>query len=228
MNIFYCAKCNETEIGFKFSSDKEERVRKTWLNFRDGFGGNITHLICPHCGYVLSGFMNYFENVDDDIVNFIKEIIKLYSTRRYEGSLLEYGAIDYMYSDIIKKKSDEFKNVEDEEIQGIISFMSNIDDSDKELYRLKNKYRFLWSLVYRYRLNEMYIDSIIHTLQKSKNVHGLYFSTKEIENEIHSYLTSSNTKSTSYFKDICSNYGLDCYLSELNKEIGYVKDMYRN
>lgn len=83
MKIFYCAKCNKTEIDFSIS-DREERIRKTWINPRDGFGRHITHLICPNCGYILSGFMIWHYEVDNSTVEYVKETIRMYSAREYE------------------------------------------------------------------------------------------------------------------------------------------------
>lgn len=128
MKIFYCAKCNKIEIDFKFSSRKEETVRETWLNIRDGYGRPIHHLICPHCGYVLSGYMNWNGEVDDGIFMYIQDTIKMYSTKEYEGKFLKEGTINYIYDCEVKKKKEKYRDVEDIEIQTIINSMSNIDD----------------------------------------------------------------------------------------------------
>lgn len=123
--IFYCAKCNTVDSDFKMSKE-EILMRTTWVNLRDGYGGAITHTVCPHCGYVLSGFIRWYKDIDEEIVSYVKNSIELYSTRDKEGGFLKEGAIDYMYNDIVKRKTELLKDRKDELALKILKQMSNI------------------------------------------------------------------------------------------------------
>ena len=121
--IFYCNRCKTLDYDF-YISRAEERIRQTWVNLRDGYGGTITHLICPHCGYVLSGYINWHgDKIDEGIVSYVKHSIEIYSDKEYEGSFLKVGAIDFLCNDIMDKKRNQYKQLEDEKIKNIIESM---------------------------------------------------------------------------------------------------------
>ena len=121
MKIFYCAKCNKLESDFEIS-ETELRIRRTWSNIRDGYGGAITHMICPECGYVLSGFINWYKEVDDSVLNYVKYSIELYSTR--DGGMLREGALDHICNQEIKRKRCMYADCKDERVLEILENMS--------------------------------------------------------------------------------------------------------
>ena len=128
MKIFYCAKCNKLEADFEIS-ETELKVRRTWSNIRDGYGGAITHMICPECGYVLSGFINWYKEVDDSVLNYVKYSIELYSTR--DGGMLREGALDYICNQEIERKRNTYADCKDEEILGILESMSTMSEDEE-------------------------------------------------------------------------------------------------
>jgi hypothetical protein len=77
MNIFYCPKCNTFDENVKY-----DRKQVTWINPRDGWGKMITHIVCPHCEYVLSGVMTT-DGLDEDAKEYTKYTISLYSDPNY-------------------------------------------------------------------------------------------------------------------------------------------------
>lgn len=86
-NIFYCPECKKLEINFEFD-ERKQREQITWVNSRDGWGRPICHIVCPHCGYELSGYMfvlGMIKNDDDkeDIIQYVKYTIEGYSDGSY-------------------------------------------------------------------------------------------------------------------------------------------------
>jgi hypothetical protein len=80
-NIFYCPQCKKLDINFAFNHKKH---KVTWSNPRDGYGRPITHIICPNCGYELSGFVNTIGQVkqkedESEIIEYYKSVIEGYS-----------------------------------------------------------------------------------------------------------------------------------------------------
>lgn len=82
-NVFYCPQCKKLEINFEFD-EKKDRNKITYMNPRDGYGRPITHIICPSCGYELSGFVNTMGQVkqkedESEIIEYYKSVIEGYS-----------------------------------------------------------------------------------------------------------------------------------------------------
>lgn len=73
-NMFYCPRCEKFEINI---DTKNQKV--TWVNPRDGYGRMITHIICPSCGYDLSGYIN---NCNEEEKEYIKYVIQIYTDMR--------------------------------------------------------------------------------------------------------------------------------------------------
>ncbi len=216
MKIFHCAKCNKTEADFKIS-EKELRIRQTWLNLRDGYGGAITHMICPNCGYVLSGFINWHKEVDNDVLDYIKSSIKMYSTR--EDSILKEGMLDYICNNEINIKQEKYNDTDDEYILNIIKTMTTMPKSEDELelFRLVNKYPSIGSFIHTNSLKEEYVDTIINILSKNKDIYGEYFNKEKIETGIKGYLRYPKSKQGKYFEMICKDCGIEGYLYDLEK-----------
>ena len=75
MSIFYCPNCKKTDSNFNGKDYKT-----LWANCRDGWGRGIYHIVCPDCGYKLSGHM-FFDNEDD--VEYVQSVISMYSDRNF-------------------------------------------------------------------------------------------------------------------------------------------------
>lgn len=123
MKIFYCAKCKKLEVDFKFKTREEQIVRQTWYNTRNGMGKPITHMVCPKCGYVLSGYMEGFE---EGLKEYVKEVIELYSTKEYEGILLGKNMVEYICNNEINKKRMIYKNKSNRLVKTVIDSMVGI------------------------------------------------------------------------------------------------------
>lgn len=98
MSIFYCPNCKSIDKNFKFKNYQEERELTTWVNIRDGWGRPIKHIICPKCGFVLSGVMN----ISDE--EYVISLIDAYSKESKNGGYIEDGHLNILIQDIIKKK----------------------------------------------------------------------------------------------------------------------------
>ena len=98
--IFYCASCK------KFDNDFNSKYATvTFSNPRDGYGAPIYHVICPDCGYVLSGYMNirYEEDDTEESYEYIRRIIDMYSCGN--GSmLLDHDAFVEILKSELKRK----------------------------------------------------------------------------------------------------------------------------
>jgi hypothetical protein len=131
MKIFYCAKCKKEHIDFFITRD-ELRIRETWVNPRDFYGTPIHHMICPHCGYVLSGFMEMRNVTMEDLksaIDYVKYTISLYSSKDMNG-MIEHENIDFICDKKIKDKKDtlSLRAENNIEIQEILNSMCKFDD----------------------------------------------------------------------------------------------------
>ena len=86
-NIFYCPRCKKIEVNFQFNEYKDKN-KVTYKNPRDGYGRPITHIICPNCGYELSGFVNTIGQAkqkedESKIIEYYKAVIEGYSDRSF-------------------------------------------------------------------------------------------------------------------------------------------------
>lgn len=101
--IFYCPKCNSIDENFRFKSNQEERDLTTWVNPRDGYGMMIRHIICPHCGNILSGIM-LTRTGDGNEVDYIKSIIDEYNKETKDGGYISDGQLEKLINTIKKNK----------------------------------------------------------------------------------------------------------------------------
>jgi rubredoxin len=109
---FYCPECKKSDD--KFNGKEYERSNKiTYSNPRDGYGRHITHIICPECGYELSGFINYTSMfIEDDIhsskdcFEYLKDTITGYSN----GFYCDSKKLLKLIREDIKKRNDEHSN----------------------------------------------------------------------------------------------------------------------
>ena len=120
MKYFYCSKCN-TEIPNFFIEKEELMIRETWLNPRDFFSKPIHHIICPYCGYVLSGYIEFNNGNEEDIMDYVKYTIGLYTIPEY--GLINFKDLDYICENEIRKKRIKFKDTNNEEIKNILKTM---------------------------------------------------------------------------------------------------------
>lgn len=98
--IFYCASCKEFNNDFN-----SEGIITTFSNLRDGHGTPIHHVICPHCGYVLSGYIRirYEEDDTEETYEYIRRTIDMYSCGN--GSmLLDHDAFVEILKSELKRK----------------------------------------------------------------------------------------------------------------------------
>lgn len=125
--VFYCAKCDTLDINFRMTN-KEKMIRGTWSNFRDGYGGIISHLICPHCGYVLSGYIDtHGKSMNEGYINYIKHSIEMYSSKNIERGYIKFEDMDYIAHDQMNKKLEKYKDNNNEFVQDVLDTMCAFD-----------------------------------------------------------------------------------------------------
>ena len=114
-NLFYCPKCKKQDDAFnaddyipQFGLGKL-RDDITFLNSRNGYGRHVTHILCPECGYELSGFINYKGLFDENScfshnehMEYLIDIIKGYS----DGSYIETEKLLKLIRKNIDKKKE--------------------------------------------------------------------------------------------------------------------------
>ena len=100
--IFHCPSCSMTDIDFHFKDERHKQKVTTWMNIRDGWGFPIRHIICPNCGYVLSGVMYTKEN-DDESIWYIQQTINKYSREGKDGGYIEDGKLNNLIKQIEQK-----------------------------------------------------------------------------------------------------------------------------
>lgn len=77
---FYCHNCKMEELDFKFDR-RIDGNKIAWTNSRDGYGRRITHIACPSCGDVLSGFMTIKPGEDSSdvgLIQYLNNVLKMY------------------------------------------------------------------------------------------------------------------------------------------------------
>lgn len=115
MRVFYCSKCKTYHEHLEMSN-AELRIRSTWTNIRDGYGHPINHMVCPHCGYVLSGYMNltYEEIQQPGYIEYIIDVIDGYASKDVDStvSFMPDESIDYIANSEIKRLKQRYSNIE--------------------------------------------------------------------------------------------------------------------
>lgn len=91
-----------------------------------------------------------------------------------------------------------------------------------EIARLYLKYPNLGMFIYQNKLNEEYIDSILHVLTRCKDIFGEYYNQNDIEIFLRSYLCSPKSLRGRYFYTVCAYHKVDGYLR------GLLSDMKKN
>lgn len=91
-----------------------------------------------------------------------------------------------------------------------------------EIARLYLKYPNLGMFIYRNKLNEEYIDSILYVLTRCKDIFGEYYNQNDIEISLRGYLCSPKSLRGRYFYAVCMYHKVDRYL------IGLLRDMDEN
>lgn len=90
---FYCHNCKHEDKDFQFDSERKDRDKVTWVNPRDGWGMMITHVICPKCGDVLSGYMRIRPSEEEEedlegLYSYLKHTLTLYQSDE-EGMMIK-------------------------------------------------------------------------------------------------------------------------------------------
>lgn len=128
MNFFYCAKCKTFHMNFEIDRD-ELAIRDTWRNPRDFFGTPIQHIICPYCGYVLSGYMtlNVECTIDDlcSCMEYAKYTINLYSS---VSRIVDAEFLNRKCKREMERKWKKLGDKDNEEIKRILKSMCKFDD----------------------------------------------------------------------------------------------------
>ena len=106
--IFYCSKCETLDADFKITQ-KEMNQRSTLVTPRD-FGGYVRHMVCPNCGFVISGAIRDFRDkdnrADQEYVRDKAETIKMYSSKG-ERTYLAIGGFEKMIDMAFKRMSEK-------------------------------------------------------------------------------------------------------------------------
>lgn len=103
MSIFYCPNCKSIDKNFKFKNYQEEKELTTWVNIRDGYGRPIRHIICPQCGYLLSGVMNISN--EPNAIEYVMSLIDSYTKENKDGGYIKDGHLNSLIQDIAKRKN---------------------------------------------------------------------------------------------------------------------------